>query len=163
MYLLNIFSAREDDAMKIDKMNKKILNILQQSGRMTYKDVAKKIDRAQSTVRDRIGIMEEEGVIKGYTVVINKKKAGLDCYAIIKCKVDADRIDEVARKLKRVENVLQIYHTDGEYQLTFLIATWDYDELKRILKDRIAPLKIKDYETIIITESIREMAYVDIH
>ncbi len=60
--------------MKIDKMNKKILNILQQSGRMTYKDVAKKIDRAQSTVRDRIGIMEEEGVIKGYTVVINKKE-----------------------------------------------------------------------------------------
>jgi len=149
--------------MKIDKMNKKILNILQQSGRMTYKDVAKKIDRAQSTVRDRIGIMEEEGVIKGYTVVINKKKAGLDCYAIIKCKVDSGKLDEVTRKLKRVDNILQVYHTSGAYNLTFLIATWDYDELKRIMKDRIAPLGIKDYETVIIMESIREMAYVDIH
>jgi Lrp/AsnC family transcriptional regulator for asnA, asnC and gidA len=149
--------------MKIDKMNKKILNILQQYGRMTYKDVAKKIDRAQSTVRDRIGIMEEEGVIKGYTVVINKKKAGLDCYAIVRCKVDPDKIDEVSRKLKRVENVLQIYHTDGDYQITFLIATWDYDEMKRILSEKIAPLRIKEYTTITITESIREMAYVDIH
>jgi Lrp/AsnC family transcriptional regulator for asnA, asnC and gidA len=149
--------------MKIDKMNKKILNILQQFGRMTYKDVAKKIDRAQSTVRDRIGIMEEEGVIKGYTVVINKKKAGLDCYAIVRCKVEPDKIDEVSRKLKRVENVLQIYHTDGDYQITFLIATWDYDEMKRILSEKIAPLKIKEYTTITITESIREMAYVDIH
>jgi Lrp/AsnC family transcriptional regulator for asnA, asnC and gidA len=149
--------------MKIDKMNKKILNILQQSGRMTYKDVAKKIDRAQSTVRDRIGIMEEEGVIRGYTVVINKKKAGLDCYAIIKCKVDSGKLDEVTRKLRRVDNVLQIYHTSGAYNLTFLIATWDYDELKRIMKERIAPLGIKDYETTIVMESIREMAYVDIH
>lgn len=148
--------------MKIDKMNKKILNILQRNGRMTYKEVAKKIDRAQSTVRDRIGIMEEDGVIKGYTVVINKKKAGLDCYAIIQSKVDPGRLDQVTRKLLRVENVLQVYHTSGEHNLTFLIATCDYDEMKRILSERIAPLGISDMETLIIMESIREMAYTDI-
>ncbi|MCD1296056.1 Lrp/AsnC family transcriptional regulator [Methanocella sp. CWC-04] len=148
--------------MKIDKMNKKILNILQRNGRMTYKEVAKKIDRAQSTVRDRIGIMEEDGVIKGYTVVINKKKAGLDSYSIIQCKVDPSKLDQVTRKLLRIENVLQIYHTSGEYNLTFLIATCDYDEMKRIISDKIAPLGISEMDTLIVMESIREMAYTDI-
>ncbi|HMK46133.1 MAG TPA: Lrp/AsnC family transcriptional regulator [Methanocella sp.] len=148
--------------MKIDKMNKKILNILQRNGRMTYKEVAKKIDRAQSTVRDRIGIMEEDGVIKGYTVVINKKKAGLDCYAIIQCKVDPASLDDVTRKLQRVENVLQVYHTSGEYNMTFMIATCDYDEMKRILSDKVASLGISNMESKIIMESVREMAFTDI-
>ena len=148
--------------MKIDKMNKKILNILQRNGRMTYKEVAKKIDRAQSTVRDRIGIMEEDGVIKGYTVVINKKKAGLDCYAIIQCKVDPSGLDEVTRRLQRVENVMQVYHTSGDRNLTFMMATCDYDEMKRILSDKVAPLGIKDVETKIVMDSVREMAFTDI-
>ncbi len=148
--------------MKIDKMNKKILNILQRNGRMTYKEVAKKIDRAQSTVRDRIGIMEEDGVIKGYTVVINKKKAGLDCYAIIQCKVDPAGLDEVTRRLQRVENIMQVYHTSGDRNLTFMIATCDYDEMKRILSDKVAPIGINDMETKIVMESVREMAFTDI-
>ncbi|WP_424357672.1 Lrp/AsnC family transcriptional regulator [Methanocella sp. MCL-LM] len=148
--------------MKIDKMNKKILNILQRNGRMTYKEVAKKIDRAQSTVRDRIGIMEEDGVIKGYTVVINKKKAGLDCYAIIQCKVDPSGLDEVTRRLQRVENVMQVYHTSGDRNLTFMMATCDYDEMKRILSDKVAPLGIRDVETKIVMDSVREMAFTDI-
>ena len=148
--------------MKIDKMNKKILNILQRNGRMTYKEVAKKIDRAQSTVRDRIGIMEEDNVIKGYTVVINKKKAALDCYAIIQCKVDPAKLDNVTKRLLNVENILQVYHTSGEHNLTFLIATCDYEEMKRILSEKVAPLGISEMETLIIMESIREMAYTDI-
>lgn len=148
--------------MKIDKMNKKILNILQRNGRMTYKEVAKKIDRAQSTVRDRIGIMEEDGVIKGYTVVINKKKAGLDCYAVIQCKVDPAALDEVTRRLQRVENVMQVYHTSGDHNMTFMIATCDYDEMKRILSDKVAPLGISDMDTKIVMDSVREMAFTDI-
>jgi Lrp/AsnC family transcriptional regulator for asnA, asnC and gidA len=148
--------------MKIDKMNKKILNILQRNGRMTYKEVAKKIDRAQSTVRDRIGIMEEDGVIKGYTVVINKKKAGLDCYAMIRCKLDPAKLEPITRKLLRVENVLQVYHTSGEHNLTFQIATCDYEEMKRVLSEQVAPLGITDMETLIVMESIREMSYTDI-
>jgi Lrp/AsnC family transcriptional regulator for asnA, asnC and gidA len=148
--------------MKIDKMNKKILNILQRNGRMTYKEVAKKIDRAQSTVRDRIGIMEEDGVIKGYTVVINKKKAGLDCYAILQSKVDPAKVDNITKKLLRIENVLQIYYTSGEYNLTFLLATCDYDEMKRIMSDKIAPLGITDMELLIVMESVREMSFTDI-
>jgi Lrp/AsnC family transcriptional regulator for asnA, asnC and gidA len=95
-------------------------------------------------------------------VVINKKKAGLDCYATIPCKVDPGKLDDVTRKLLRIENILQVYHTSGDRNMTFMIATCDYDEMKRILSEKVAPLGIRDMEIKIIMESVREMAYTDI-
>jgi len=60
--------------MRIDEMNKKILYLLQQDGRMTYKDIAKAINRSESTVRDRISIMEDEGVIKDIRQLLTEEK-----------------------------------------------------------------------------------------
>jgi Lrp/AsnC family transcriptional regulator for asnA, asnC and gidA len=43
-----------------------------------------------------------------------------------------------------------------------MMATCDYDEMKRILSDKVAPLGINDVDTKIVMESVREMAFTDI-
>jgi Lrp/AsnC family transcriptional regulator for asnA, asnC and gidA len=108
--------------MEIDKLNKRILQLLQRDGRITYKDITKEMDRAESTVRERISFMEEQGIIEGYTAIINKPRVGLNCSAIVYSRVQPTQFDEVANKLKLVNGVLQIYHTSGEKNMTFFIT-----------------------------------------
>ncbi len=148
--------------MEIDKLNKRILQLLQRDGRITYKDITKEMDRAESTVRERISFMEEQGIIEGYTAIINKPRVGLNCSAIVYSRVQPTQFDEVANKLKLVNGVLQIYHTSGEKNMTFFITASDYDELNRIIKMKITPLGVDDMDISIIMKAVREIAEVNI-
>lgn len=148
--------------MEIDKLNKRILQLLQRDGRITYKDITKEMDRAESTVRERISFMEEQGIIEGYTAIIDKPRVGLNSSAIVYAKVPATSLDEVANKLKLVNGVLQIYHTSGDKNLVFFMTASDYDELNRIIKNKITPLGIDDMKIAIIMQAVREIAEVNI-
>lgn len=148
--------------MEIDKLNKRILQLLQRDGRITYKDITKEMDRAESTVRERISFMEEQGIIEGYTAIINKPRVGLNCSAIVYAQVAPTQFDDVANKLKLVNGVLQIYHTSGDKNLSFFITAQDYDELNRIIKMKITPLGIEDMDISIIMKAVREIAEVNI-
>ncbi|HEY3273901.1 MAG TPA: Lrp/AsnC family transcriptional regulator [Methanocella sp.] len=148
--------------MEIDKLNKRILQLLQRDGRITYKDITKEMDRAESTVRERISFMEEQGIIEGYTAIINKPRVGLNCSAIVYSRVPPTQFDDVANKLKLVNGVLQIYHTSGDKNLSFFITAQDYDELNRIIKMKITPLGIDDMDISIIMKAVREIAEVNI-
>jgi len=148
--------------MEIDLLNKKILQLLQKDGRITYKDITKEMDRAESTVRERIGFMEDQKIIEGYTSIINKPRVGLNRSAIIYAKVPISSFEEIANNLKSVNGVLQIYRTSGDKNLAFFMAATDDDELSRTIKNKINPLGIQDIEVSVILEAVREIAEVNI-
>ena len=148
--------------MEIDLLNKKILQLLQKDGRITYKDITKEMDRAESTVRERIGFMEDQKIIEGYTAIINKPRVGLNRSAIIYAKVPISSFDEIANNLKAVNGVLQIYRTSGDKNLAFFMAATDDDELNRTIKNKINPLGVQDIEVSVIMEAVREIAEVNI-
>jgi Lrp/AsnC family transcriptional regulator for asnA, asnC and gidA len=148
--------------MEIDLLNKKILQLLQKDGRITYKDITKEMDRAESTVRERIGFMEDQKIIEGYTAIINKPRVGLNRSAIIYAKVPIASFDEIANNLKAVNGVLQIYRTSGDKNLAFFMAAVDDDELNRTIKNKVNPLGVQDIEVSVIMEAVREIAEVNI-
>ncbi len=148
--------------MEIDQLNKKILQLLQKDGRITYKDITKEMDRAESTVRERIGFMEDQKIIEGYTAIINKPRVGLNRSAIIYARVPVSNFDEIANNLKTVNGVLQIYRTSGDKNLAFFMAATDDEELNRTIKNKVTPLGVTDIEVSIIMEAVREIAEVNI-
>jgi len=148
--------------MRIDDINKKILYLLQKDARMTYKDIARALNRSESTIRDRISIMEDEGVIKGYAAVINKEKVGLNCNARTFVKIDPKNLDTCIKELQKLESVYQINQISGDHNLEFSIAATDYDHLRRILKENISPLGLNDLTINIIMNSIKEEGPIQI-
>jgi Lrp/AsnC family transcriptional regulator, regulator for asnA, asnC and gidA len=148
--------------MEIDLLNKKILQLLQKDGRITYKDITKEMDRAESTVRERIGFMEDQKIIEGYTAIINKPRVGLNRSAIIYARVPISNFEEIANNLKAVNGVLQIYRTSGDKNLAFFMAAVDDEELNRTIKNKVTPLGVIDLEVSIILEAVREIAEVNI-
>jgi Lrp/AsnC family transcriptional regulator for asnA, asnC and gidA len=142
--------------MRIDEMNKKILLMLQQDGRMTYKDIAKAINRSESTVRDRISIMEDEGVIKGYSAIIDKDKVGLKCCAIVCANINLDDLESVSKKLQEIDNVFQIDHVSGDHNLRFTIAANDYSQLKKIVNSMFSNFSLEITHLDVLMKSLKE-------
>jgi len=61
---------------KMDATDIKILKLLQGNSRLTYKEIADKINLTQTPVFDRIKRMENSGVIDKYVTILNRKKVG---------------------------------------------------------------------------------------
>ena len=55
----------------VDDMNRRILNLLKTDGKLTYREIAAKLRRSPSTVRDRIRRMEDYNVILGYAAIVD--------------------------------------------------------------------------------------------
>ncbi len=143
--------------MKVDNINKEILYLLQEDARLTYKEIAKKLKRSETTIRDRIKAMEEAGIIQGYTALIDKTVLGLNFFAMILANPNSiSDLDDVTEKIKKVKNVLRVYQISGEYKIAFFMVAPTFKDLKNVLKNGVIPLGLKDEKIITILEADRE-------
>lgn len=143
--------------MKIDTINKKILFLLQKDARLTYKEIAKELNRSDSTIRDRIKAMERVGIIQGYTALIDKTSLGLNYFAMICANLDASKnLDKITNDIKIIDNVLRVYQTSGEHRLAIFLVASSYDELNKIIETQLMPLGLEDEKIIIILKADQE-------
>ena len=143
--------------MKIDTINKKILYLLQEDARRTYKEIAIKLKRSETTIRDRIKAMERLGIIQGYTTLINKTALGHNFFAIIFMNPTSSiNLDEITEKIKKVKNVLRVYQISGEHRLAVFIVAPSYKSLKEIIQQQLIPIGLKDEEMIAVLEADKE-------
>lgn len=142
--------------MKIDNINRKILYYLQKDGRMTYKDIAKEINRSETAIRDRIKALETSGIIQGYTALIDKTALGFHCFAMILANAPSSTLDEITLKIKDIKNVLRVYQISGEHRLAIFMAAQSYKDLKDIMKKYFGPLGVTNEEVITVLDADRE-------
>lgn len=70
--------------MKIDEIDAQILLELQRNSRLSIRELSKRINLSPPSVTERVKRLEDNGIIEGYTIKINKKKLGLSIDCIIK-------------------------------------------------------------------------------
>ena len=94
----------------MDQMDCRILHILKDNGRETASDISKKVHLSVSAVLDRIKKMEESGLIKGYTVVVDSKAMGNDVTALMEISLEHPRYhDYFTEVIMEHPNILDCY------------------------------------------------------
>lgn len=117
----------------MDKIDYKILNILKQNGRETASDISKLIHLSVSAVLDRIKKMEDTGVIRGYTVMVDSKALGNDVTAIMEITLEHPRFhDSFIDHIAKHPNIVDCYYLTGDYDFVLKIACASSDELESI-------------------------------
>ncbi|KAB7706522.1 winged helix-turn-helix transcriptional regulator [Bacillus aerolatus] len=107
------FDKNEMPPMKLNEIDKKILEVLLEDARISYTDLAKKIGLSRVAVQSRINSLIEEGVIERFTAVINPIKVGVQVSAFFNVDVEPKYLDEIAEKLALHPAVTSLYHMTG--------------------------------------------------
>lgn len=136
----------------LDKMNVRILNLLQRDGKMTTAEIAKRLNRAESTVRERIYAMERAGVIQGYFAMVDKAALGYNAEALLFCNIPSQLIDTTLAKLQEMKNVTGIYLVSGDRRFVFRVTAHDNRELREFVHKKLIPMGITDVDTRIIMD-----------
>ena len=134
--------------MKIDKIDKKILDILQQDGRSSASNIANQIDISIPTVTDRIKKLQDSGIIKGIHAVLDPKPLGLDVAAIITLISESSLYyKEVTKEAEKAPEVLQCLSTTGKGSHMLFVVTHNSSTLEELLR------KIQSWSGVIRTET----------
>ena len=78
-----IVNIAESEVINLDQVGRDILEILQKDGRSSASFIANEIGMSVPAVSDRIKKLQDSGVIKGFTTLLNHRKVGLDVSAFI--------------------------------------------------------------------------------
>jgi len=123
---------------KLDDLNIQIIDILQSEGRMPVTQIAARIDVPHTTVRDRIQRLEEEGVIEGYSAVINPAKVGylLSCLVHVTMEQKME-LEETIAVLRGIDEVTEFLVLTGGTDIAVRVYARDIDHLRDIIYDKI--------------------------
>lgn len=99
----------------VDEVDVRILRILNNNARKSYRDIAKELDLSLTTVSKRIKRLETEKVILGYAPLLDQEKLGFDITAIIGIKILHGRIIETEKYLAKDPAVFAVYDSTGDW------------------------------------------------
>ncbi|MFC0402705.1 Lrp/AsnC family transcriptional regulator [Paraburkholderia rhizosphaerae] len=75
-------------AIELDAIDRRILAILQQQGRLSNQEIAERVNLSPSPCLRRIRRLEESGVIRGYVALLDAKRIGLDLLAFVNVRLE---------------------------------------------------------------------------
>lgn len=92
----------------LDDVDRRILDVLQKNARYNITDIATEVGVSGNTIRNRIEQLEEQGVIKGYSVDIDYHAAGLDLHFAFSCTAAVSQREEIARDALEIPGVIEV-------------------------------------------------------
>ncbi|WP_087036233.1 Lrp/AsnC family transcriptional regulator [Thermococcus litoralis] len=145
--------------MKLDETDKNILRLLQEDGRMSYSEIARRIGIPESTVRLRVKKLIEEGVIRKFAALINPFKAGYNIVAFIAVDIEPNKIKRAVEELSKLPEVDVLGIATGAHDVLMQVTVKDPQELESFLIEKLGKIEgIKSTETSILT-SVKKWGY----
>lgn len=149
--------------MELDDTDREILRLLQEDARTPFSEIARRIDMSSATVHDRVGRLEEAGVIEGYHARVDPKELGYGVSAFVGLRVEQGREEDALERLREIGGVTEVHLTTGEYDVVMRIHAEDTDELREIMFDNIAQMEgFARSQTMIILGTDYEAAGVPV-
>ena len=133
--------------MEIDKLDRQIVNILVDNSRLSYRNIAKKVKVSVATVMHRVKNLEQSGIIKKYSAVIDYEKAGYDVEVIIDLRISKGKLFMVENKIANHPNVSAVYDNTGMFDATIIAKFKSRRGMDEFLK------KIQTYDFVERTET----------
>ncbi len=142
----------------IDKIDVKIMNILQNNSRIQNADIARKLKLAPSGVLGRIRKLERQGIIQHYEIKIDSRAVGAGLVAFIFVTTDAPSGDlRAAKKIAEIPEVQEVHSIAGEDCYLVKLRAANTEELAELMRRRFGNLKsIRSTRTTIVLETVKE-------
>tara|TARA_B100000809_G_scaffold124873_1_gene123097 strand:+ start:2533 stop:2991 length:459 start_codon:yes stop_codon:yes gene_type:complete len=144
---------------ELDSKDIQILSLLLNNARLSNKEIAAKIEIAQSSTHDRMKKLTQKGYFKGASVQIDQKKLGLNIEVMLAIKLNKQHrsiIADFTEKASQLPGVIQLFHMAGNYDFILHIAVKDSDELRTFILDRLSTLDyIQSTETTMVLNNER--------
>jgi DNA-binding Lrp family transcriptional regulator len=145
-----------DKNMDLDEKDVKILKALTEDARLSSRQIAKQCEISIGTALARTRKMETEGVIKGYTVLLDQEKLGYQLTVMTEITVSKGRLLEMENEIARIPNVCCVYDLTGLSDAAIIAKFKSREELSKFTKRLLSLPFVERTNTHVVLTTIKE-------
>jgi DNA-binding Lrp family transcriptional regulator len=137
----------------LDQTDRNILKVLRDNSRMSMRELARRVNVARATPPARGGRRPATGVIQGFTVRLDPKKAGLGVSALIAVSLDQRRWRSVRDELTKMPEVDYYAITAGEFDVMILVRAATMEIVRDVILDHLSDIEgVRNTKTFFILD-----------
>ncbi len=136
----------------MEEIDQAIVRLLAGDGRMSYTDLGKATGLSTSAVHQRVRRLEQRGVIKGYTVVVDHDQLGLPQTALISIKpLDPAAPDAAPQRLEDVSAIEACYSVAGDESYVLKVRGGSRSDLEAVLAEIRAKANVSTRTSVVLS------------
>ena len=145
--------------IKTDAIDDGIMAILREDGRLSNREVARRLDVSEGTVRQRLKKLQDAGAIR-IGVVTDANRVGLAVSAWVRVAVSPEHTDSALRTFTGLDEALYVAAVAGRYNIMIVLGATNQLELMRAINTKIESSRgVTEVDVRIIAQTIKH----DIH
>ena len=148
--------------MNLDRYDAAILDELQKDGRRTIVELAEEVGLSNTPCARRVKLMEQAGIIQGYTAIIDPAQLGLKVQAFIQVKLERhtdENLEQFRRAVDGMEEIVSCHAMTGEYDLLLQVVVEDLESLSNVVLKKLLKLRyVRDLHSSIVLNTIKRSA-----
>lgn len=124
----------------LDAVDQRILEALQEDGRLTATDLSERVGITTSPCLRRLRLLEEAGIIRGYTALVDQAKIGLPISVFVSIKLERQSEEAMERfetAVRRCPEVLECYLMTGPRDYLLRVVAKDLNDYERFVKSTL--------------------------
>lgn len=142
----------------IDKIDIKILEILQSDCTITAKELGHRLNLSPTPVYERMKKLEKSGIIKKYVALVNPIKLGLEFTVFINMTIIShtkSARSSFLSELKKLPEIVELYHTSGAHDFVAKVRFKNVGEYREFLVEKISAIpNISDIDSQIVLDEV---------
>lgn len=140
----------------MDDTDKKIIAEYLKDARVSYREVAKRLQLAVGTVLTRTKKLENDGIIESYSAVLNHDKLGYEIIAISEITVSKGKLTEVENAIAKLTPTCAVYDVTGENDVIIISKFKSRDEMSDFTKKLLSMSNVERTNSRIVLNTIKE-------
>ncbi len=145
--------------MTLDKIDKKILQLLQNNGRITNLQLSNEIGLSPAPTLERVRKLELNGFIKGYKAIISEEQMGNHLKTFLAVTLTTHQYEDVQRFKAFVNTsaeIVECHHVTGTADFLLKVSTTNMDSYEKLIMERLSKMpEIKHIQTMVILSTTK--------
>ena len=128
---------------QLDKMDREVLRLLQDDGRISSAELARRVNLSAPGLQKRLKKLEQKGVIDRYVTLVNREALGLDllCFAqVTLTHHQPECVSNFCTRVQGLQEVLECHYLAGEFDYILKVVVADHHHLEKLLREKIIPI-----------------------
>lgn len=140
----------------MDDIDRKIIRLLQEDARKSFNKIADSLGIAVGTAYNRVKNLEDRGILKGYTIMLDSVKLGYGLTALILIEAEGRYLPEVEKELAQLDEVISIYDITGDYDIAVVARFKNRNALNNFIKSTLKIPHVTRTVTNVVLNVVKE-------
>jgi len=150
----------QSSRVKLDKIDRKIVDILQSNAKITNAQLSKDIGLSPAPTLERVKKLETSGIIKSYHAKLDTDKIGLGVHTFVQVSLKGHNkrnIDLFVCEINKIREVIECHHITGTGDFILKIISSDIQAYQKLMLEKVSEIEVVDgLQSMIILSTFKD-------